>query len=243
MGFLTDSDEPLRIPSPFIRYYGGKYSTAHHYPRPLHSTIIEPFAGAAGYALHYPMYDVILIEKYEKLAAIWRYLIKVSEDELIAIPSVNSVLDLPPNLPTAAHDLVGFWMAEGTASPRLNMPKDWKWASDSRGWSDFNKQRLAAGLKHIRHWQIIEGEYTDAPNIEATWFVDPPYNNLAGKTYKHSKLDYSKLAKWCNSRKGQTIVCENVGADWLPFSIFNPRHKGSHGKNKAGEAIYYQETR
>lgn len=36
---------------PFWRYYGGKYRAAPRYPVPLHRTIVEPFAGAAGYSL------------------------------------------------------------------------------------------------------------------------------------------------------------------------------------------------
>jgi len=36
---------------PFWRYYGGKFRAAPRYPTPTHKTIVEPFAGAAGYSL------------------------------------------------------------------------------------------------------------------------------------------------------------------------------------------------
>lgn len=30
-----------------------------------------------------------------------------------------------------------------------------------------------------------------------------------------------KGLKWCQSRRGQTLVCENDGATWLPFQPFH----------------------
>ena len=57
---------------PFIRYYGGKWRAAPLYPAPMHSTIIEPFAGAAGYSMRYPDRDVILVERYPVIAVLRR---------------------------------------------------------------------------------------------------------------------------------------------------------------------------
>src|SRR3990167_8941757 len=48
---------------PFWTYYGGKWKVGPRYPVPLHDTIIEPFAGAAGYSLRYFDRKIILIEK------------------------------------------------------------------------------------------------------------------------------------------------------------------------------------
>ena len=55
-------------------YYGRKKQIAKHYPTPAYGTIIEPFAGAASYALHEGNWksDVILIEKDERVAGIWK---------------------------------------------------------------------------------------------------------------------------------------------------------------------------
>lgn len=39
---------------PFFTYFGGKYRIAPRYPKPQYNTIIEPFAGSAGYSLRYP---------------------------------------------------------------------------------------------------------------------------------------------------------------------------------------------
>jgi hypothetical protein len=47
---------------------------------------------------------------------------------------------------------------------------------------------------------------TSSPQASVTWFIDPPYNNAAGKKYATSSVNYTHLAAWCRSRHGQTIV-------------------------------------
>ena len=46
----------------FFSYFGGKWRAAPHYPAPTEPHIIEPFAGAAGYAMRYPERKVTLID-------------------------------------------------------------------------------------------------------------------------------------------------------------------------------------
>ena len=36
-------------------------------------------------------------------------------------------------------------------------------------------KNIANQLENIRHWKIIHGSYEDLENVEATWFIDPPY--------------------------------------------------------------------
>jgi 16S rRNA G966 N2-methylase RsmD len=98
------------------------------------------------------------------------------------------------------------------------------------GWSVQQRERVASQVDRIRHWVVIEGDYTRAPDVEATWFIDPPYNNRAGSHYVHADLDYAALATWCQSRRGQVIVCENEGATWLPFRTFATLKAGLNGK-------------
>ena len=78
---------------------------------------------------------------------------------------------------------------------------------------------------------MIEGGYDLAPDVEATWFIDPPYNNAVGRYYIHGPeaLDYESLGRWCQSRRGQVMVCENDGAEWLPFSPFETLKAGVNG--------------
>lgn len=210
---------------PFWRYYGGKWRIVQQdaYPRPLHDTIIEPFAGAAGYSLRWGCdRHVILVEKYPKIAAIWRYLISADPVEIRSIPEVDDVDDLPGWVPQAARWLVGFTMNSAAASPRKSLSSGRRMLRSKgrrfEGWTAAMRERVADQVTRIRHWRIIEGDYTLSPDMFATWFIDPPYQG-AGNHYVHGSggLDYAKLARWCLARRGQPIVCEQADASWLPF--------------------------
>lgn len=208
------------ILKPFWRYYGGKWRSAPKYPPPVCSTIIEPFAGAAGYSLRYPDRNVILVDKYPTICEIWKYLILADPNEILAIPEVDDIDDLPAWVPIGARKLVGFSMNSAAASPRKTLSAGRRKLRalnrQFEGWTPALKKRVADQVVHIRHWQIIEGDYNDAPDVDATWFVDPPYE-IAGRHYVHWKVDYSALASWCKSRRGQVLVCESAAATWLPF--------------------------
>lgn len=226
---------------PFWRYYGGKWRAAPRYPKPVHPRIIEPFAGAAGYAMRYPDRRVLLIERYGVIAEMWRYLIGASSGEIRQIPLVEDVRDLPDWVPQGARYLVGFAMNSATVSPCVTLSSGRKKLRNLgrvfEGWSVAQRERVASQVEHIRHWKIIEGDYAQAPNTEASWFVDPPYNNRAGSYYVHADLDYVKLAACCLERRGQLIVCENEGATWLPFHPFATFKPGVNGKGSR-EVIY-----
>lgn len=237
----------IRLPSntlkPFIRYYGGKYRIAPRYPKPLHKTIIEPFAGAAGYSLRYYYLDVILVEKYDVLACLWDYLIRVKPEEIRQIPLVEHIDDLPLTLPEGARYLVGFSFNDATTSPSKSLSSGRKrlaaMGRKYEGWNKAKRERIASQVEKIKHWKMIYDNYTSAPDIEATFFIDPPYMSQ-GKFYKHSSIniDYDDLAVWCLGRSGQIIVCENVGAKWLPFEPFIEGKKGSYRKVTVEEAIF-----
>lgn len=82
---------------------------------------------------------------------------------------------------------------------------------------------MAQLADEIRHWRISYGDWFATPDVEATWFIDPPYRGKAGACYPHGSdgIDYGGLSTWCRRRRGQTIVCEGPNADWLPFA---PHH-------------------
>ena len=86
------------------------------------------------------------------------------------------------------------------------------------GWGHKVRARVARDLHRIRHWQIIEGDYTAAPDIEASWLVDPPYQTPAGRHYPYQPGSFAALGEWTLARKGQVIACEQAGADWLPWT-------------------------
>jgi site-specific DNA-adenine methylase len=234
---------------PFWRYYGGKFRLAPHYPKPTHATIIEPFAGAAGYSLRYHDRQIVLVEKNPVIAELWRFLIGTTPEEVRSIPYVEHVDELPGWVPAGARSLVGFAMNSATTMPRKSLSVGKrklasgfygsKSARKFEGWTDAHKESVAAQIQMIRHWQIIEGDYSNAPNVEATWFVDPPYQK-AGKYYPSKAGDYQVLGAWCRSLRGQVIVCENNGADWLPFEPFRAAKSACRAGATNLEAVWYK---
>lgn len=217
---------------PFFGFYGSKWRVARAYAPPVHSTIMEPFAGSAGYSLRYPDARVQLFDRDEYIAGVWDFLIRATPAELLALPDLAPGAHVDTlNIPQEARWLIGFWINTAPSSPRktlsMNVRKseeEWRVLAQSRGynqprplfWGARVRERLAVQVEHIRHWTITLGDYSDAPNVSATWFVDPPYV-VAGRHYRYRISDYSALAAWCRARKGQIIVCEGNGADWLPF--------------------------
>jgi hypothetical protein len=236
---------------PFFTFYGGKWRAAPKYPAPAHNTIIEPFAGSAGYAVRHHAKRVILVERDAAVAATWRYLLNVTPIEILALPDVREHVDeVGDTVCEEARYLIGWWLNKGSATPKKSPGANMRRAGPSgpnsvNGWWGTKiRQRIAEQVDAIRHWRLIEGDYTRAPNIEATWFVDSPYID-AGKHYRHgsASIDYSALGDWCRSRRGQTIVCENTGAGWLPF-----RHladikasEARHGGKVSREAVWISE--
>lgn len=207
---------------PFFGFYGGKWRDAlKHYPAPQHDTVIEPFAGSAGYALRYFDRRVVLCEIDPVLAGVWRYLISVRSREILSIPDLHpdqTVEDLP--ICEEARWLVGMWLNRGVSAPRRS-PSRWMRDGIRPGsfWGARVRQTIARQVEAIRHWKVHNCNYSKLRYSKtATWFVDPPYQR-AGQHYvfNSSNIDYVDLAAWCRSRSGQVIVCENHGADWLPF--------------------------
>lgn len=228
---------------PFFTFYGGKWRSAPRYPSPKYSTIIEPFAGAAGYSVRYPQRKVILVERDETIASLWKYLIQVTRSEIESLPLFPvgghvDELDVCPE----ARSLIGFWLNKACASPCKTAGAWMRQGLRPKSfWGPEIRYRIAMQVEAIKHWTIIHGDYSSAPDTKATWFIDPPYK-LAGKLYRHSSrdIDYLNLARWCRTRLGQAIVCENDGADWLPFAphITIKSTEGKHGKAKSMEAIW-----
>lgn len=236
--------------APFFTFFGGKYRAAPHYPAPQYATIVEPFAGSAGYSMRYHDRKVILVERDPVIAGTWQYLLTAAPEDVLRLPDLapgQSVDDL--HVCQEERWLIGWWLNKGTTSP-CKTPGKWMRdvyagvygdKTDRFLWGPRVRERIARQMPAIRHWTLIPGDYTTAPDIEATWFVDPPYMG-AGKYYRFGSatLDYPALAAWCRTRQGQVTVCENTGADWLPFQHFRDikASEAKHGGKVSREAIW-----
>jgi hypothetical protein len=238
---------------PFFTFYGGKWRAAPFYPPPRHDQIVEPFAGSAGYSMRYAGRRVTLVERDPLVAATWRFLLRASAADVLALPDVHpgqSVDDL--DVCAEARILIGWWLNSGSAQPKKR-PGAWMRRQVEAGghgwttgggplpWGQRVRERIARQLAAIRHWILIEGEYESAPPVRATWFVDPPYQ-LAGKHYRFGsdQINYGRLGGWCRSRQGQVMVCESVGAGWLPFRPWRDikASAAKHGGKVSHEAIW-----
>lgn len=213
-------------------YYGRKKQIGKYYPSPNYETIIEPFAGSAAYSLRENNWKnrVILIEKDKKVADIWQWLI----DEA-TVETISSLPDLKVGEKSSeflhiihAASKMAFKYKTIKVTPVL-----------ARNW-EISKRVMATNLFKVKHWEIINSDYTTAPLIEATWFIDPPYKDAPGMGYAHSSahLDYLKLAEWTNCLKGEIIACEGKFGDYLPFKSLMEL-KGVAGKSSK-EKIYYR---
>ena len=213
-------------------YYGRKKQIARRYPKPNFDTIIEPFAGAAAYSLYDDNWKkrIILYEKDEKVADIWKWLINdATQTEISKLPDLQ-----PGDRSTEFLHIVhaatkmAFHFKRIKVTPVL-----------ARNW-EISRRVFAANLHKVQHWEIRCSDYSEAPDIEATWFIDPPYQGEPGMGYRHSSahMNYAELATWAQKRSGEVIFCEGAGADYLPFKPLLDL-KGVAGKTSK-EVIYYR---
>ena len=214
----------MRTMRPFFGFYGGKWrDTPRHYPPPAYETIVEPFAGSAGYATRFANRRVILGEKDPVIYGVWSYPLRATPSEILAIPDLapdGALSDLA--VCQEARWLVGFWLNRGAARPRTR-PSRWMRDGVRPGsfWGERVRQTIARQVDQIRHWQVYNCSFDElpVPRGDATWFVDPPYQRAGAHYFCGSAdIDYVALREWCVERRGQVIVCENDDADWLPFT-------------------------
>jgi len=192
-------------------YYGRKKQIAKYYPTADYPVLVEPFAGAASYSLHGDNWrrDVILVEKDAQVAEIWRWLIEsATSSEILALPNLRTG-ERSSEFLHIIHAVTKMAFKYKTIKVTPVLERNW----------EISKRVMAAAVHKVKHWHLILGDYMLAPDVEATWFVDPPYKSEPGMGYAHGSdvLDYYKLADWVLSRRGQLICCEGAYGDYLPF--------------------------
>ncbi len=211
-----------------FKYFGGKQRLARHYPQPRYEQIVEPFAGAAAYSVHHRYRNAILIERDPRIVALWHQLLGMTPDVIRAMPD-----------PTAGGRDDRLLVALAAARTTGDTPE----------WFDVSPRmaqrfrpmvnRIASVVDECRHFDVRAGDYMDAPMVDATWFVDPPYQYQGGRRdrtrggryrFGNDLIDYAQLGEWCRSLPGQVIVCEQHGADWLPFRPFLDTVNGLHDR-------------
>jgi hypothetical protein len=228
--------------SVFFPYPGCKAKLARKLERPRRDLVVEPFGGSGGYSCFWEPARVILIERDPVVIGVWKYLQRVSPAELLLLPTnISRIEQLPPYTCREAKDLVGFWLNHSRATP-AKQRSNWARRADfhSRFWSKTVKTRLAAQVEHIRHWQIIEGSYESAPDVEGHWHIDAPYQ--ATNRYRFNTVDYDELAAWCLSRRGYIQVCEAGGATWLPFEVYAEVAVHVDRQRRSVEAVFEVEN-
>ena len=202
-------------------YFGRKARIAHLYPYSRCDTIIEPFAGSAGYALHADHWtrQVILVEADPDIAALWRWLIDptTTPETILALPNIEKGDRLADLASGAALKLMQ--LAQPSENHTKNVATEW----GAGAWSNV-RDRVARQIHKVKHWTLIEGDYSRAPDIEATWYIDPPYQRIVhGYKDTRDRINFAALGEWCKARTGQVIVCEESSADWLPFVPLSAR--------------------
>ena len=228
---------------PFFSYYGAKWNGAKHYGPPRHDLVIEPFAGSACYATRWDCPNVKLYDVSPDICDLWSWLIGGSADDVAAIPDKFENMDEVFSLDRGPQLLVRFWVSKGRAEPSSTL-SPWYFQHrndrDCKVWGAAVKSRVIAQKPLIERWTIERKAWWEIDVEEAHWHVDPPYNNTAGSRYPHSDLSYSSLGAWCRGLPGTVDVCENSGADWLPFrslySVVSTR--GRREKGISREALW-----
>ena len=213
-------------------YYGRKKQIARYYPLPNYSTIVEPFAGSAAYSFHGSNWkrNILLVEKDPRVASVWEWLIsEATPESILKMPELR-VGEKSSEFLHIVHAATKMAFHYRTIKVTPVLARNW----------EISKRLMHANLFKVKHWRIINGDYRECPDIEATWFVDPPYKGEAGMGYKYGSdsIDYHELAQWALKRRGEIIFCEGDRGDYLPFRPL-VASKGVAGK-ASKEVVFYR---
>jgi hypothetical protein len=232
---------------PMFKWFGSKWQSARHYPKPTHEKICEPFAGGAGFSLNYSDRMVTLWEDDPNLKKLWPWLIN------IGAASPSDILDIPINLPVGL-DIRTLGLSDGQELllkhwQRTNNVGDcWTispWGHLPGQWTANTRARVADEVGAIAHWEFRQPiELIDTP---CHWFIDPPY--IYNYRYRAGlpEFDYNALDSFIQTiHKGSAVVvCEALrksdGAipSYLPFV---PSHRSVTSRRKETQSHHSKEV-
>jgi len=199
-------------------YYGSKNALARHYQYPQYDVIVEPFAGSAGYSLYHlernKKLTEVLIEKSDKVFEAWSWLKQATVDDVLNY-----------KIPKQGEKTTDFFAMASSASNAFLGSSYMTMSARMAVRMEMEMRRIARLIPLMPRITVIHGDYREASDIEATWFFDPPYqsvrNTIRGMGYdkgcRSCDMDFVALREYVLSRKGQVIVCEQQGADWMNF--------------------------
>lgn len=235
----------MKIRAP-LSYYGGKSKIAHLYPAPTRGLIIEPFAGSAAYAwLHRKGREVWLNDLDARTYSIWKFLTSDEASDIVElfVPHIVEpgwkVSEFIPNIFPGLIEICRAEANQGTQGAKGVHDQITKMGA--KCWKV--KRKLREVIPEVKAWKVTNLNYADLINVDATWFIDPPYSNIAGQRYRTSVVDYEQLGWWCLQRKGQIIVAEGEGANWLDFQPFDhPRVqiRSRYQKSASKEVMFHR---
>ncbi len=223
-----------RIRQKAFSYYGSKSKLVHCYPPPEHDVIVEPFAGTASYSQRYFDRSVMLYDLNPAIVEAWEFLIGASRREIMSLPFEND-----PSLSLGQRTIVGSWLNQGTCEPWGKQARTTFSTKGMGSLSQLRKTVMAKFASHISHWKVFLGTYRDVPDVEATWFIDPPYQ-FGGEHYTCSStgIDWEDLVAFCRNRGGLTILCENSKQEWFPESMRKVRAIRGANKKRSVEMVW-----
>jgi len=220
-----------KVTGPLFKWFGSKWLSSKKLPPPEFDTIIEPFAGSAGYSLRYCRErTVLLAETDPHILCLWSWLINDTTEALIR--------EIPINVKVGT-DIRTLGMCRGqelllkTWQRTNNVGNCWTvspWGNMPGQWTANTRSRVASEFHVVKDWKIYENgiELLYQQHLpDVTYFVDPPYQ--FNYQYKAKAIDYTKLAQCLRLKHGQVIVCEAVEPKtervptWLPFQPFGSR--------------------
>jgi hypothetical protein len=232
--------ETVDITGPLFKWFGSKWLSSRLLPAPLHTSIVEPFAGSAGYSLRHCRSDVSICEIDKHISRLWQWLIgDASESTIRDIP-----IDIPVGTDIRTLPLsIGQKLLLKTWQRTNNVGDCWTispWGNSPGQWTANTRSRVANEVGAVKHWKILPDGLSVLVGARnggaATWMIDPPYQY--NYQYRGTPIDYVSLAESVKLLKGQIIVteaiCQKTGKvpDWLPFVFFGDRITSRRKKNE-----------